>query len=135
MICLNCDHMRNSGFLKIIIILLAVTLLLDWYVFSGLKTLTANWRSDRWRQLVRWGYLIFSLGITVTFVAGLGSFQTAKGMPPFHEWILSLFLTLLLTRIFFCLVLFLGDLGRFFYGLIHSLTAHRTTVPPSEPFF
>src|ERR1700761_3833649 len=117
--------MHRNGFLNVILILLAVTLLLDWYVYSGLRTLTAGWRSDRWRQLVRWGYLVFSLGITVIFVAGLGSFRTARGMTPFHEWVLSLFLTLLLTKIFFCLVLFLGDIGRFFYGVIHGLTSRR----------
>jgi len=127
--------MRRSGFLNLILIFVAVTLLLDWYVFSGLKTLTAGWRSDRWRQLVRWGYLIFSLGITITFVAGLGSLRTARGMTPFHEWILSLFLTLLLTKIFFCLVLFLGDIGRFFYGLIRGLTAHRPNSGSGESFF
>jgi predicted MPP superfamily phosphohydrolase len=127
--------MRRGGFLNLILIFLAVTLLLDWYVFSGLKTLTAGWRSDRWRQLVRWGYLVFSLGITTTFVAGLGSLRTAKGMTPFHEWILSLFLTLLLTKIFFCLVLFLGDIGRFFYGLIRGLTAHRPKSGSGESFF
>lgn len=127
--------MRRGGFLNLILIFLAVTLLLDWYVFSGLKTLTAGWRSDRWRQFVRWGYLIGSLSITVTFVAGLGSFRTAKGMMPFHEWVLSLFLTLLLTKIFFCLVLFLGDIGRFFFGLVHALTPPRTNTTPDEPFF
>jgi predicted MPP superfamily phosphohydrolase len=127
--------MRRSGFLNLILIFVAVTLLLDWYVFSGLKTLTAGWRSDRWRQLVRWGYLIFSLGITITFVAGLGSLRTARGMTPFHEWILSLFLTLLLTKIFFCLVLFLGDIGRFFYGLIRGLTANRPNSGSGESFF
>ena len=127
--------MRRSGFLNLILIFLAVTLLLDWYVFNGLKTLTAGWRSDRWRQLVRWGYLLLSLGITATFVAGLGSFRTAKGMTPFHEWVLSLFLTLLLTKIFFCLVLFLGDIGRFFYGLIRGLTTRRPAGESGESFF
>jgi uncharacterized protein len=127
--------MRRSGFLNLILIFLAVTLLLDWYVFSGLKTLTAGWRSDRWRQLVRWGYLVISLGITITFVAGLGSFRTAKGMTPFHEWVLSLFLTLLLTKIFFCLVLFLGDIGRFFYGVIRGLTSGRSAGGSGRSFF
>lgn len=123
--------MRRGSFFNVILIILAISLLLDWYVFSGLKTLTAAWRSERWRLIVRWGYLICSLGLTLLFVAGLGSFRTAKGMTPFHEWILSLFLTAFLTKLFFCLILFLGDIVRFFYGLIHSLTARKT----SEPFF
>jgi uncharacterized protein len=126
--------MHRGAFFNIILIFLAATLLMDWYVFNGLKTLTAAWRSDRWRTGVRWGYLAFSLGITVTFVAGLGSFRTAKGMTPFHEWVLSLFLTLLLTKLFFCLVLFLGDIGRFFYGVIRGL-ANNGAPGNNQPFF
>jgi predicted MPP superfamily phosphohydrolase len=119
--------MHRGALLNVILILLAVSLLLDGYVFSGLKTLTGPGRSDRWRLLLRWGYLVFSLGITITFVAGLPSLRTAKGMTPFHEWILSLFLTLLLTKLFFCIILFLGDLGRLIYGVIRSLTTRPTT--------
>ena len=125
--------MHRGGLTNILLIILAISLLLDWYVFNGLKTLTAGWRSDRWRQAVRWGWLIFSLGITLVFLLGLGSFRTAKGMTPFHEWMLSLFLTLVITKIFFGVILLLGDLGRFFYGVIHHIVqpARRTR----EPFF
>lgn len=38
-------------------------------------------------------------------------------MLPFHEWVLSLFLALLFTKLFFVLALFLWDSGRFFYAL------------------
>ena len=128
--------MRRGGFLNIIIIILAVSLLLDWYVFNGLKTLTKTWSSDRLKQIVRWGYLIFSIGITALFVIGLGSFRTASGMTPYHEWILSLLLALLVTKIFFCVVLFLGDLGRFFYGVIRGIAGSRETpfIPARRQF-
>jgi len=92
----------------------AVSLLFDWYVFSGLKTFTGDWQSLKLRRLVTFGYLVISVGITIAFLAGFGSFSTAKGMTPFHEWMLSLFLTFLITKIFFVLVLFLGDITRFF---------------------
>jgi predicted MPP superfamily phosphohydrolase len=38
-------------------------------------------------------------------------------MTPFHEWVLSLFLTFFITKIFFGLILSIGDLGRLFYGV------------------
>src|SRR5471030_1856426 len=100
--------MHRSGFLRIFLIIAALSLLLDWYVFAGLKTFTADWSSLRMRQLVNWGYLVISVGITVLFLVGFGSFSTAKGMTPFHEWVLSLFITFFVTKIFFVLVLFLG---------------------------
>lgn len=113
--------MHRGGFLKVLLVLTAISLLLDWYVFNGLTTLSAGWKSVRLRKLVRWGYLVLSIGVTVVFLAGIGSLRTAKGMTPFHEWMLSLFLTLLITKIFFSLVLFLGDTGRFFYGIINRI--------------
>jgi predicted MPP superfamily phosphohydrolase len=123
----------HGGFLKILLFILTIGLLLDWYVFSGLKTLTVGWRSDRWRQLVKWGWLVFSIGITLIFFIGIGSFRTAKGMTPFHEWMFSLFLTLFVTKVFFGVILLLGDLGRLFYGVIRNIAG-----PPRntrEPFF
>ena len=117
--------------MKYFLIVLLVGFLLDWYVFNGLKTLTAGWKSRRWQRLVRWGWLVVSVGVTVVFVAGMGSFSTAKGMTPFHEWMLSLFLTFLITKLFFVLVLFLGDLGRLFYGLGKRLVKPQQ----NEPFF
>jgi len=85
------------------------------------------------QQLVQGTYLITSIGITLLFIAGIGSYSTAKGMTPFHEWMLSLFLTFFITKIFFVLVLFLGDIGRFFYGIINRITSPKTDN--NEPFF
>jgi len=125
--------MHSGVFLKVFLVLAAISLLLDWYVFNGLKTLGSDWKSGRLRKGVSWGYLVLSIGITVIFFAGIGSFRTAKGMTPFHEWILSLFLAFLITKIFFTLVLFLGDTGRFFYGIINKIA--KPTVNSPGPFF
>ena len=125
--------MHRGGFVKLFLVFIALSLLLDWYVFNGLKTLVSGWRSRRLRQTVKWGYLFISVGTTILFIAGLGTFRTAKGMTPFHEWILSLFLALLVTKIFFVLILFLGDIGRFFYGIIKRLTKPKGQT--GQPFF
>jgi len=125
--------MHGHGFLKIFLIIAAISLLFDWYVFNGLKTFTAGWASARMRRLVPWGYLVISVGVTAMLLIGLGSFSTAKGMTPFHEWVLSLFLTLFFTKLVFVLILFLGDIGRFFYGIINNIFKPKGKV--IEPFF
>ena len=125
--------MHGRGFLILFLIIAGISLLLDWYVFSGLKTFTNDWKLIRLRQIVIWGYLIVSVGITVVFIAGLGSFTHARGMTPFHEYVLSFFITLLVTKIFFVIVLSLGDLGRFIYGLVHAAT--NSGKKSTEPFF
>jgi predicted MPP superfamily phosphohydrolase len=125
--------MHGSGFIRLFFIIAAISLLLDWYVFTGLKTFTADWSSARMRALVNWGYLVISVGVTLLFILGFGSFSTAKGMTPFHEWVLSLFLTFFFTKIFFVLILFLGDIGRFFYGIVNHMVKPKDKV--IEPYF
>jgi len=122
--------MHGSGIFRVFLIIAALSLLLDWYVFSGLKTLSADW-SAKGRQILCWGYLLIAVSITVVFVLGLGSFSTAKGMTPPHEWVLSIFLTMLITKIVFVLILFIGDTGRFFYGIINSLFKPTGAKPAS----
>ena len=126
--------MHNGGFIKIFFIIAAISLLLDWYVCSGLKTFTADWKSLPARRWVTWGYLVIAVGATMAFIAGLPGLSTAKGMTPVHEWILSIFITFLITKIFFVLVLFLGDIGRFFYGIANNLAKPKNkTVKPFFP--
>lgn len=110
-------HRSGATAIKILLIILGINFLMDWYVFNGLKTLTAGWRRVVLRQVARWGYLFTSLMMTVLFVTGVSSYRTAQGMTPYHEWILSLFLVFFITKIFFCVVLLLGDTGRLVYGV------------------
>jgi predicted MPP superfamily phosphohydrolase len=126
--------MHGGGFLKIFLIIVAISLLLDWYVFSGLKTLTADWQSPRARQIVLYSFLLISVGVTVVFILGFGSFSTAQGMMPFHEYMLSLFLTFFITKIFFVIILSLGDLGRFIVGLVTHITGN-TAATANQPYF
>ena len=121
--------MRNGGFIFVFLIIAAISLLLDWYVFSGLKTFNADWISLRNRHLVNYGYLLVSVGVTVLFITGFGSFSTAKGMAPFHEWVFSIFLTFFVTKLFFIAVLFLGDVGRFVYGIINNIAKPSGAAP------
>jgi len=82
---------------------------------------------------VLWGYLIISVGITALFLMGVSSLRTATGMTPYHEWVLSFFLIGLISKIFFALVLLIGDIGRLFYGLGDNLINHGKRA--HKPFF
>jgi hypothetical protein len=125
--------MHRGGLLIVFLIIAGISLLLDWYVFSGLKTFTGDWHSAKLRNVVTFGYLVVSIGVTLLFAAGITSFTTARGMTPFHEWVLSIFLTFLFTKIFFVLILFLGDIGRFFYGIVNNIVKPKGKV--IQPFF
>ena len=125
--------MHRGGFFKIFLIIAGITLLLDWYVYHGLRTFVHDRQSQRLKQGVLLGYLLISVGVTVLFLVGFASFSTAKGMTPYHEWMLSLFITFFVTKIFFALVLLIGDIGRLFYGVgDHIINRDRKA---HEPFF
>ncbi|HUB61933.1 MAG TPA: metallophosphoesterase [Puia sp.] len=111
---------------------MALSLLFDVYAYNGLRTVASGWKSALFRKLLLYGYLVVSVGLMVLVVAGIGSFSTPQGMMPFHEWVLSLFLALLFTKLFFVLVLFLWDSGRFLYGLGNWLFGPRRVS--GQPF-
>lgn len=111
--------------MTIFLVLMALSLLFDVYAYNGLKTVSSGWKSALFRKFLLYGYLAVSLGLMLLFVTGIGSLFTAQGMRPYHEWVLSLFLALLVTKLFFVLVLFLWDSGRFFYAVGHWLFGPR----------
>ncbi|MEB0261426.1 MULTISPECIES: metallophosphoesterase [unclassified Mucilaginibacter] len=125
--------MHRGGFLKVFLVISAITLLMDWYVFNGLRTLTADWQNRPVRLILIWGFLLISVGVTVVFLVGLNSLSSAKGMTPFHEWMLSLFLTFFVTKLVFVIVLSVGDLGRFITGIVHAVTKDGKTGEPVFP--
>ena len=125
--------MHGNVFLIIALILSGLSLLLDWYVFAGLKTFTKDWKSLRSRKLIPFGYLVLTIGVLVLLLAGMSSFRTPKGMTPYHEWVLSIFIAFLISKIFFVLVLFIGDITRFFYGVIRYFVKPKRKS--KEPFF
>jgi predicted MPP superfamily phosphohydrolase len=120
--------MHRGRFLTIFLVLIALSLLFDVYAYNGLKTVSSGWKSTLFRKLLLYGYLAVSVGLMLLFVTGIGSLFTAQGMRPYHEWVLSLFLALLVTKVFFVLVLFLWDSGRFFYAVGHWLFGPRRSA-------
>lgn len=120
--------MHGNGLLKLFIIISVISLLFDWYVYAGLKTWCADWKSRLWRNVMLRSYLLISVGSTILLLIRIGSFRTAGGMRPLNEWILSFFLCFFFTKLFFVIVLFLGDLGRFFAGLFKK-AMHNSNGP------
>ena len=122
--------------INFILIILAINFVLDAYVFNGLKTLSKAWPSPRRQRILRWGFLIVTLGITALLLINIGSLRTAKGMIPYYEWVLSLFLALFVSKLFFCVILLLGDIGRGIFGVANAINKqHRGPAIPSRRRF
>ena len=112
--------MHGNGLLKLFILISIIGLLFDLYVNAGLKTWSADWSQKR-RKRMLYVYWIISITTSVLLLIRIPSFRTAMGIRPFNEWVLSIFLTLFFTKLFFVIVLFAGDIGRLVAGIYNKI--------------
>src|SRR5579863_10125990 len=111
--------MRHGGFIRILYLIILFSFLLDIYAYQGVKTWVKNWKSLRRQKIAKLSYLMFFTGTSLLFLAAI------TFAPPylsrFQEWSLTLFLTFLFTKLFFIIVLLLGDIVRFFWGIFRRI--------------
>jgi len=115
----------RHGILKFALILAGINLLLDFYVHQGLRSLMPRLNKNI-RRVILALYWIISVGVTLLLLLGMNSTSKPPGMTTYHQWVLSIFITLLITKVFFVLVLFAGDIYRLVAGLINY--THKTPV-------
>jgi uncharacterized protein len=123
--------MRGGGFLRVLYIISLVSLLLDIYAYQGVKTWVSGWKSARRQKIALRIYLLSFTGVTILFLAAVTF--TTHYLTRFQEWALSLFLTFLITKLIFIIVLLLGDIVRFFWGIGRRVANPK--VVSGGPFF
>jgi uncharacterized protein len=123
--------MRHGGFMRVLYMISLFSLLLDIYAYNGVKTWVSGWKSVRKQIIAKRSYLVFFAGVTILFLTAITF--TTHYLTRFQEWALSLFLTFLVTKLFFIIVLLLGDIVRFFWGIIRRLFKPKPVS--GEPFF
>jgi len=123
--------------LAFLAIFFSLIFLLDFYVFQGVKSLTANLQSTATRAAVRWGYWIVSIGLPALVFLAMFTMDRSKGFPPFLTWTSSLFITLLVTKVVFVVVLMGGDIARVVEGGVKWIkgTPEATTFMPDRRRF
>jgi predicted MPP superfamily phosphohydrolase len=126
----------HGQLLKFAFILVIASFLIDVYVYYGLKTLLSKWsRSSRIMAFAI--YFTITIIISLLLIYSMSLSNKPPGMTPFHQWVLSLFLTLLITKFFFVVTLLLGDVYRLVIGLVNGLrkTPHNGRYVPSRRQF
>jgi hypothetical protein len=123
--------MRHGGFIRILYLISLFSFLLDIYAYHGVKTWVSGWKSVRRQKIAQRSYLVFFVGVTILFLAAI-TFAT-QYLNRFQEWVFSLFLTFLITKLIFIIVLLLGDIVRFFWGILRRLIKPKAVS--SGPFF
>ena len=119
---------------RLILILGILSFFMDWYVFQGIKRLTAGWQSPRLRFAVYWAYWFFFIAFIFSFGFALYLRFSTGLSSGFTQWVINAFLTLFVTKLVFILVLFAEDVYRFMVAAFRFLrhprrgTADRKSV-------
>ncbi|RDV16900.1 metallophosphoesterase [Pontibacter diazotrophicus] len=120
---------------QFILILGIITLILDWYVFQGLKRLTANWRSQRVRKIIYRAYWVFFIGFIIGFGFAIYFRFSADRSTPLIQWFINAFLTFFVTKIVFTLVLFAEDIFRSGAAVVPFFRRKDKKGKQKEPLF
>ncbi len=116
--------MRHGGIFQFFIYLIVFNFLLDFYVSQGLKTLLTNARPQT-RRIVLGVYWTLSILLVAALLVTLNSASRPPGMRPYQQWLLSIFIGLLVSKLFFALVLLLGDVYRLIAGLFNGISKSK----------
>jgi predicted MPP superfamily phosphohydrolase len=116
--------MRHGGIFQFFIYLIVFNFLLDFYVSQGLKTLLAK-ANRQTRRIVLWLYWAISILLVVALVVTITGASRPPGMRPYQQWLLSIFIGLLVSKLFFALVLLIGDVYRLIAGLSNSISKKK----------
>jgi predicted MPP superfamily phosphohydrolase len=112
--------MHGNNPLPIILIVLTVVLLLDWYVFQGIRVLTESLSSSA-RMLVHGIYWGVNIIMPVVVVMGFISYGRTHQMAPWQSWFFGIFITILITKLVFLIVMFGQDIYRLIAGGVNRI--------------
>lgn len=105
---------------KNILIIAAIFLLLEFYIYQAIKTISAN-------SWVRGGYIAVTLVIYAVFAYEVLNFQRSDRSTTRAQIMFSLFLVFILPKIFIAFFLLIDDLVRlikYFFGVFRPETNH-----------
>ena len=124
-----------------LILFLIFSFLLDWYSYQGVKALTGHSGPEgyntRDRIIHRIFWILFSGTTVLLGLSFLLNDAASEGIPPFTQWMINIFLTLFVTKLVFCLVLFAEDIFRVFvtaYNAYNKPDSDEGLMPERRKF-
>lgn len=103
------------------IILAVLAILLEFYTFQALKTISKN-------KLLRFGFLIVSIAIYINFFITIFTYDRSNGQTPQFQMAMGLVLTFLIPKLIIVFVLFGEDIYRWFLKGV-SIVSNANTEP------
>ncbi len=131
--------MRRISFLPFLLLFL-ISFLIDLYTFQGVKILSLELVSEL-RPVVFYTFWIFSIGLIASLFAGFFTLYPKREFKPLFNLIVNFFLTFLITKLVFIMVLFAEDCFRVLAGIFSGYPARSVHVSQAAlvlaaiPFF
>lgn len=94
-----------------IIIFFGILFLVDWYVFSGVRTVTSGFEA-RTRRIIHWSYWLVNISLFVWAIALFFFVPTEKGMPRAFMTFMGVWIMFFVPKLLFLLVLVGEDVYR-----------------------
>jgi predicted MPP superfamily phosphohydrolase len=125
--------MSISTLLIRFLIISAIILLLDWYVFQGIKTVTGRMTSVRLKQVINYSFWLSTIVLISLIIIGFVMVMTSRKFdpPPFVFKAMSFLIMLLIPKLIFILFLLTEDIYRLLHLLWNYISSFFTSS--SEP--
>jgi predicted MPP superfamily phosphohydrolase len=111
-------------------IILSVFLLVDWYFFKSVKSITFQ-SADRWRPYFKWIYLLISL-LSILGIIFLNTTSQSIGGKVFRTYLAATIIGFFLAKLLGCCFFLIDDIRRFFQWSIHRLSASPAIADAQE---
>lgn len=102
-----------------LVILFAVIILLEFYAFQAIKTISKN-------KIIRFAWLFISVAVYANFLYVALTYDRGQGQTPQFQMAMGLLLTVLIPKIIVLLFMFGEDIYRWFLMLISAISSENT---------
>lgn len=102
-----------------LVILFAVIILLEFYAFQAIKTISKN-------KIIRFAWLFISVAVYANFLYVALTYDRGQGQTPQFQMAMGLLLTVLIPKIIVLLFMFGEDIYRWFLKLISAISSENT---------
>ncbi|MBC7694626.1 MAG: metallophosphoesterase [Burkholderiales bacterium] len=128
---------RSNRIIPIILFLITVTFLMDWYSYQGIKIASAGINNTVLLSLLRFSYWFLFFGFTFLLSVRIYFAGISPGKPGITESLFSIFITLFISNFVFTAILFTEDIFRILVYLWNGITTHSgdrsgSLMPPRQ---
>lgn len=127
--------MHGSSVVVVLIIFLAITWSIDFYLYQGVLSAIRDWEKVWATQLVKWSFWILSIGLPLVTFLGFLILREPPKASSFSGMMVNLSITVMITKLIFLLFVLGEDIYRVGYWLYEKVSGTAEGGLPSRRKF